>query len=248
MIEKIIDDYNNDVSLELETKVDELSLRDIIKLYLRYSNPAYLTHKKNISKSLNLFYKKIISLLNSCSLSDLMDFYNDIFLDKLYFEDSIEGLKNIINVRNDNLKDDFFIEFESSKTILSKEDFIKKYIDDINNVQKNLNIHNETLKYIDSLQKNMFNCINEKMNNLESNEAKELLLQINKKIEEDSEEIIKRNNLRKNKKAVDIQNRISDNPTFGIFSLFDTTSLKNEVYVYKGYQATVLDRIKANKK
>lgn len=243
MIGRMIDNYNEDIDNELENYLSNLSLQEIISLYIKFSNPVYLSNKKNMFKSLNLMYANVAKKMNSVSLFNLIDLYTNIYLEILYFEDSIEGLKNIINARNGNLEDDFIVEYEAKRQNISKDEFIKRYTESINKISVNLINLNETFKYLDSLQKGIQSYINNEIDNLSIEESKLLFKQINDKIEENSQEILKRNDLRRNKKAADIQARILETPTFDIFNLFDTTSLKNELNIYKKYQVIIYDKI-----
>lgn len=243
MIGRMIDNYNEDIDNELENYLSNLSLQEIISLYIKFSNPVYLSNKKNMFKSLNLMYSNVAKKMNSVSLFNLIDLYTNIYLEILYFEDSIEGLKNIINARNGNLEDDFIVEYEAKRQNISKDEFIKRYTESINKISVNLINLNETFKYLDSLQKGIQSYINNEIDNLSIEESKLLFKQINDKIEENSQEILKRNDLRRNKKAADIQARILETPTFDIFNLFDTTSLKNELNIYKKYQVIIYDKI-----
>ena len=73
------------------------------------------------------------------------------------------------------------------------------------------------------------------------------LIKINEIIENNSLEIVKRNEMRKNKRVIDIQSKMRDISTFEIFSMLDTTTLKNKNYVYGSFQAALIKQKNNNK-
>ena len=243
MIERLINSYNEGLNNDLESIIDTIPLNDIVDIYIKYTNPVYIQNKKNISKSLNLICNKILLKLESVSLEELIDLYINVFIEEIFIEDSIDGYKNILKVRNCNLKDEFFIEFESKKQNIGRDEFLNKYIKSLDFYNESLEYHNESFHFLDTLQKGILSFINEKINNCLNDELLVILRNINNKIEFNSNEIIKRNELRKNKKAIDIQRRISETPTIEIFCMLDTTNLKHKNYIYNSLQASIMDKL-----
>ena len=95
---------------------------------------------------------------------------------------------------------------------------------------------------MDLLLSNVFNYINEKISKLDLDSKKELLMHINNIILDNSLEIIKRNELRRNKKFIDIRSKMIDKSTYEIFNMLDTTKLKNMNYVYSNFQSILNDK------
>ena len=68
-----------------------------------------------------------------------------------------------------------------------------------------------------------------------------MLKEINKKVEENSLEIIKRIELRQDKKRLEIQSRLHDIPMSLIYEKLDISYLREQNYVYSHFQGTLND-------
>ena len=237
MVENLIKNYNNSENNEFNNYIEGLNLSGLVNFYLKCSNHLYFKKYNNIGDILELIFDNIKKKLNSVSILELMDIYTNIFTETLNIEESIESNNNIINVRNANLKDDFFIEYESKRSNLDRNEFIERYTRSLDYYENNAIYLKNVFSFIDKLQQEMVNYLDGVISKLSNEEKHILLIKINEIIEKNSLEIIERNEIRKNRKTVDIHSKMKEIPTFEIFNMLDTTMLKNKNYVYSNFQS-----------
>ncbi|MBQ8892478.1 MAG: hypothetical protein IJ068_06430 [Bacilli bacterium] len=247
MIENLIKGYNGEENNVLNTYIEGLDLNGLVNFYLKCSNHLlFQKYSNSMNDILTSIYNKIMKKLPETSLLEVMDVYFNIFTESLYVEDSIEANQNIINVRNYNLNDDFFIEYESKRRKMSKDEFIENYSKSMEYYEEDKLYLKSVFDYLDKLQLNVLEYLNKMLHNLTDTERHLYLIKINEIIEDNSLEIIKRNEIRKNKRIIDIQSKMRDISTIEVFNMLDTTSLKNKIYIYSSFQAVLKD--KENKK
>ena len=241
MVERLVRNYDENFN-EIESYLNNLNLNDLINLYLKCATPLYIQNYENISKILNLVFDNIMNKLDTVSLIDIINLYSNIFVETMSLEDSIQSNQNIINVREFNLTDDFFLEYESKKKDQTKEEYIKDYFKSLENYRKSLAHFNKCFQYLDKLQKSVLSYIDSALKTISNEENEVLLREINKKIEETSDEILRRYQLSRNKKAIDIESRMKETPSFEIFNMLDTIALSRKDYVYSNYQAALMEK------
>jgi len=240
MLESLMNDNSN--IKEIEVYLNQLSLKDLFKLYLKCNTTLYFQNYTNISKILDIICTKIMNSLNSEPLMQIVDFYARVFDDQLLIEDHIESNNNIINVRRENLKDNFFLEYESEKNHLTKLEFVEQYSKIISYYENDLHYLRERFKCLDKLQNSLYAYIDNRVINLSSKEKQSLLLSVRTKIEANSKEILKRDEMIKDKKKFDVEMRM--NFSSDIFDLLNVTNLKNYNYILMDLEAKLAKKKK----
>ena len=247
MVESLIRNYSKSEDNSLVNYVNGLDLNGLVTFYLKCSNHLYFQRYDSIDSILELIYQKIVDKIGDLSLLDTMEVYLKIFNESLAIEDSIEASQNIISVRKYNLKDNFFIKYESERKKMSEQQFIENYHKGLDYYENDLLILKNVFSYLDKLQNYLLELLDNKIETLSEEERIAYLIKINNIIEENSIEIIKRNEIKKNRRAVDIQSRMNEISTFEIFSMLDTTNLKNKNYVYMNFQEALKRKYNKNK-
>ena len=248
MIENLIRKYDNLSSNDLVTYIDGLNLDGLVKFYLKCSNHLYFKRYNSMNNILELISNKIKEKLNTVSILELIDIYTNIFIDTLNVEDSIESNNNVINVRKTNLEDNFFVQYESSKKNLSREEFIDSYVKTIDYYEQNSLYLKTVFSFIDNLQKEISDYIDSVLEKISDDDKHALLIKINEIIDENALEIIERNEIKKSRKTIDIHSKMREISTFEIFNMLDTTNLKHKNYVYNNFKAYLEKYNYSNKK
>ena len=237
MVENLIRNYSDNSDNDLKKYLEGLNLSGLVSFYLKCSNHLYFKKYASISNILELIFSAIKNKFDSVSVLELMDIYTDVFTESLNIEGSIESNNNIINVRKMNLKDSFFIDYESKRKNLERSKFVDEYTKSLDYYETDVLYLKSVFSFVDALQQEMLDYIELVMSKLSNDEKHMLLIQVNEIIEKNSLEIIERNEIRKNRKTIDIHSKMKEIPTFEVFNMFDTTNLKNKNYVYSNFQA-----------
>ena len=240
MIENLIRDYSSNQNNNLNNYIEGLDLNGLVNFYLKCSNHLFFQkYNTAMDDILILIYNQIMNKLKETSLLDIIEVYFNIFNESLYIEDSIEANQNIINVRRYNLNDDFFLEYESKRHNISRLEFIENYQKGLEYYEEDSLYLKSVFGYLDKLQNAILEYLDTIISKLSEEERHIYLIKINEIIEDNSLEIIRRNEIRKNRKAVDIESKMREISTFEIFSMLDTTTLKNKNYIYGNFQAAL---------
>ena len=237
MVENLIKNYNNSDNNEFNSYIEGLNLKGLVNFYLKCSNHLYFKKYNNINEILEVVFNNIKQKYNSVSILELIDIYTNIFTETLNVEESIESNNNIIDVRKMNLEDNFFIEYETKKNNLERSDFIDKYTRSLDYYEENALYLKTVFSFIDKLQQEIVDYLDDVISKLSNEEKHVLLIKINEIIEKNYQEIIERNEIRKNRKTIDIHSKMKEIPTFEIFNMLDTSMLKNKNYVYSSFQS-----------
>jgi len=222
MIENLVKSFNED-------DIKELSLKKLLDLYFKCSNAVYFRSYEKMDSILDVIRKIIVTKLKNSNLFDIVYIYYDVSYKFLKSKESLQSNQNIIDARNLNLKDDFYIQYESKRRKKTPLEFIKIYKDE-------LKIHEENGIYLEKscdsfskLQNDMLNIINDFINRLSNEERNILLIKLNNEIESKSIEILKRNTDKKNRNLINYQ--LKNMSTEDVYKLYDNTELMNMISI-----------------
>lgn len=224
-----------------------LSLGDLIELYLRYVTNLSIFKNNNQEFIFNLLYETIVNKLNTVSLMKVFDLYGNIFISSLDLEEHIESNQNIINARNYNLQDEYYIERQITKKSTTKEAFLKEYMLELESYVKHEKVLERAFSNLDKLQNGILIYVETKLKSLTEEEKMQLLETLNSRIEANSEEIVKRKKLGNNKLALNLQSRFNEISIYELKSSLDTTSFKNKNYVYESFRSAIMEQTKEKK-
>lgn len=243
MIESLIIKCNKDESKlnELALELNALPLKELIEIYLGYTNSVYFMRYENISKSLNLIKEKIMNKLNSISIIELIDLYADIYIKTLELTERVEKNKMFINIRESNIKDENFVTGEALRRKVSKEKFLSEYVSAVKNPQKDLECMNESLMFIDELQSSISNYIEVYLNNLSSD--KEIIIQeLDKRIDSNEKEIQTRNEILHDQNKLNIISKSIGSSIFQTCIMLNPKELETRNDdVYKSFRSIIKD-------
>ena len=225
-----------------------LSLGDLIELYLRYVTNLSIFKNNNQEFIFNLLYETIVNKLNTVSLMKVFDLYGNIFISSLDLEEHIESNQNIINARNYNLQDEYYIERQTIKKRTTKEAFLKEYMLELESYVKHEKVLERAFSNLDKLQNAILIYVETKLKSSTEEEKMQLLETLNSRIEANSEEIVKRKKLGNNKLALNLQSRFNEISIYELIDSLNITSLRNKNYVYESFRSAIMEQIKENKK
>lgn len=248
MIESLIRKYNENQELlpEIIAIIDKTDVDDLIEMYLGYSSSIYFIKYPYIAKILNIMGNQIIKKLDSISLLKVIELYSDIYLKTLETTERLERHRNFVKAR---LYDEEKMEKFNGLISEESKNIQERYISSVKNPQKDLQCIEESFNFIDKLNTEMFNYLDNRLHTLLSNERDEVLAYLNYKIEENTREINKREEILQDDEKISIISKYGGTgiSKFQIRLNLDPTELKikNED-IYKSLRAIVLDN--TNKK
>ena len=181
MIESIIKKCENSKSLE-----------DLIKNYIEYSNSKYIIEYDGISNVLDSLRNRILLELNNMPLVDVIDLYGDLYIKALQRSEVLKSFNSLIKIREENIKDEKFIEGEAKRRGISREKFVNEYyVETVKSSDKQLDGLNKSLSFIDKLRIDIALLIDNKIDNMGDSEKDNLLAELDKKVEVNEKEIEK---------------------------------------------------------
>lgn len=248
------EDYQKKYSDSFETIIKNikdllvnLSLGDLIELYLRYVTNLSIFKNDNQEFIFNLLYETIVNKLNTVSLMKVFDLYGNIFISSLDLEEHIESNQNIINVRNYNLQDEYYIERQTTKKGTTKEAFLKEYMLELESYINHEKVLERAFSNLDKLQNAILIYVETKLKSLTEEEKMQLLETLNSRIEANSKEIVKRKKLGNNRLKLDLQSRFEDISIYELIDSLNITSLRNKNYVYESFRSAIMEQTKEKK-
>ena len=247
MINSLIREYDEKNLENLENLVLNLPLEKLIEVYIEGIRVNLFKKYDYMSEILNIIKKNITIKVSSLDLLDLIKVYITIFDLMINVEDENKTNQNIIDVRELNLKHDFYIDYYSKKNNCSRSEFIDKYTKQLDYYIEISIYLKRMLSNVDELQLAIFNQIEKKIDNLSSEERQDYLIKINDIILANLEEINQRIDRIKNRKLIELEARISYRLIADIYESLDPTKLKRENYVYESIRGT-LEHKKKNAK
>lgn len=245
MIENLLNECNS-LNEKQKSILDNYSLKDLFDLYITYAKPKYFKNHKNMKDILNYISSYIINNFSKNDFLENMNLYSKILVELINIEDIIKATNNIINIRTQNLKDDFFLEFEAKTYNLKKAEYIKKYEKELNDFKIDFIYYKEIANLLDNLQKELFNYINNYIEQLDDEDKKIFLQKINAQIEDNYIEIVRRMELKQDKKRLNIESRFKDISVSELLNSLNTTYLDQQNYVYINFQNVIKELL--NKK
>lgn len=233
----------NELLQEIELEFSILSLKELMEIYLYYSKPNRL--KKNyMNNLLILIYEIITERLSQFKSIDVVDNYVELCNSIIALNDNIQSYQNIIQVRTYNLEDDFFLSNQATRSHKSIEKFIKNYQEEIETFKDILDVAKSSNNYLEKLKLNIQDYLDSLVNNLTEEEKKELIQEINKRIDVHSQKLLYQKRLLSNRKVFDIEMRLSNIDTSNIQEKFDFSSSKNKLAVYEDCRNKLTNKTK----
>ena len=233
----------NELLQEIELEFSILSLKELMEIYLYYSKPNRL--KKNyMNNLLILIYEIITERLSQFKSIDVVDNYVELCNSIIALNDNIQSYQNIIQVRTYNLEDDFFLSNQATRSHKSIEKFIKNYQEEIETFKDILDVAKSSNNYLEKLKLNIQDYLDSLVNNLTEEEKKELIQEINKRIDVHSQKLLYQKRLLSNRKVFDIEMRLSNIDTSNIQEKFDFSSSKNKLAVYEDCRNKLINKTK----
>lgn len=235
-----IDNLLNNLNLELQ----KLEFKDLVELYLKYSNIYYVLNCDSMNKILDIIYDNVMSKFKSVSLMKIIDLYTIVFNSTIKVDESIEACKSRIHARISILNDEVELEhLVKSQAKGSPEKFINNYKNESVIFQKELSYYQKSFDFQDKLQQAFITYLDENLDKINEQQNSNLLSTINRRIEDNSREILKRNDLLSNKTLLDVRRRFRDDTSlYEIRESLDTTTLRNNNYVYENYKEILLEQ------
>lgn len=233
----------NELLQEIELEFSILSLKELMEIYLYYSKPNRL--KKNyMNNLLILIYEIITERLSQFNPIDVVDNYVELCNSIIALNDNIQSYQNIIQVRTYNIEDDFFINNQAMRSHKSIEKFIKNYQEEIESFKDILDVSKSSNNYLEKLKLNIQDYLDSLINNLTEEEKKELIQEINKRIDVHSQKLLYQKRLLSNRKVFDIEMRLSNIDPSNIQDKFDFSNLKNRLTIYEDYRNKLINKTK----
>ncbi|MGN1352791.1 MAG: hypothetical protein ACI4WF_01855 [Bacilli bacterium] len=233
----------NELLQEIELEFSILSLKELMEIYLYYSKPTRL--KSNyMNNLLILVYEVITERLSQFKPIDVVDNYVELCNSLIALNDNIQSYQNIIQVRTYNLEDDFFISNQAIRSHKSIENFIKNYQKEIVDFKDILEISNSSNNYLDKLKNSIKDYLDNLINDLDEEEKKELIQEINKRIDVHSQKLLYQKRLLSNKKIFDIEMRLNNLDSSNIQDKFNFSNAKNKLSVYEDYRNKLINKTK----
>ncbi len=245
MIDGLLKEYNLGKGEQFISALDNYTLKELVDIYLIYARPKYFKEHKNMGEILNYISSYMLKKVMEVSFIETMDIYAKLLENIVDIERLIKNNENIVNIRNYNLKDEFFIHNESKTFEIEEDKFLKEYTMGLNRAKENVILYKTIFDILDKFQKQYFSYLDEYVESMNYNEKLVALNDINKKIEANSLEITKRIELKHNKKLAEIKTQ--ELPLDKIIDMFNTTKLDYQNYVYSNYQEVLKENLKNNK-
>ena len=243
MIERILKNYNEENLNEL----NNLSIEELFKNYVKICNPYYLLQYSNVSSVASRISEIIINKMKDSDIVGLIQLYSELFNQILYTENTIESCQNIINVRKINLQDDFYINYVVKQKGVDKDEFLVKYKDELKSYFEDYKIFKKSFELLDQLQEHFLIEINKLINNLSLEDRKILIVSLNEKIEENSKKILLINRSIKIKKIADVDLNTDGRVQSDTVDKISLSNLKNNDYIYSSFRNTLLNKNEKNK-
>lgn len=233
----------NELLQEIELEFSILSLKELMEIYLYYSKPNRLKNNY-MNNLLILVYEVITERLSQFNPIDVVDNYVELCNSIIALNDNIQSYQNIIQVRTYNLEDNFFISNQAIRSHKSIEKFIKNYQEEIETFKDTLDISKSSNNYLEKLKLNIQDYLDSLINNLTEEEKKELIQEINKRIDVHSQKLLYQKRLLSNRKVFDIEMRLSNIDPSNIQDKFDFSNLKNRLTIYEDYRNKLINKTK----
>ena len=125
----------------------------------------------------------------------------------------------------------------------SIEKFIKNYQEEIESFKDILDVSKSSNNYLEKLKLNIQDYLDSLINNLTEEEKKELIQEINKRIDVHSQKLLYQKRLLSNRKVFDIEMRLSNIDPSNIQDKFDFSNLKNRLTIYEDYRNKLINKI-----
>lgn len=233
---------------EFLESLNSMSAKELLGLFIQYTSINSLDENKNIHEFLGILYEVYLEKIEKLSFLETLELYVEIF-NKVYGLDlEMSKTKNILNTRIYNLEDDYYIEREANKSRVTKEEFLKKYRDNLETFKQDIDKYNRVFVYMDCLQNDMLIELERKIVSLQNNENKEEITtvtrELNEKIETNSEEILKRRKFLRDKDAIDRFAKLNEVSIYELVDSLDYSELDNEVTIYESYRNTLMNEKK----
>ena len=232
MMDSLLNDYKNN---NQKSALDNYSINDLMELYITYARPKYFREHGNMGDILKYISSYIIDNMTKNYFLNNLDLYAKLMIELIKLENMIESTDNIIRIRNYNLQDEFFLGFEANTYKTDKDTFKDNYQKELDHIIDNNNLYKQILQLMDTFQKDMLLKLNDYIDTLSDIEKDNLSLDINKKIDENSLEIIKRIELKQDKKRLELHSRFKDISISELLDSLDITYLKEQNYVYSNF-------------
>ena len=107
-----------------------------------------------------------------------------------------------------------------------------------------LDISKSSNNYLEKLKLNIQDYLDSLINNLTEEEKKELIQEINKRIDVHSRKLLYQKRLLSNRKVFDIEMRLSNIDPSNIQDKFDFSNLKNRLTIYEDYRNKLINKTK----
>lgn len=247
MVDGLINNNDNS-NIGFVSTLDSYSINELVNLYITYSRVKYFIEHDNMDEILDYISSYIVNNLSKLSYLETMDLYSKIMIEVLDLEKMMESNKNIVQIRTNNLKDEFFLEMEAKTYNMNKDIFVEKYKRDLSYFKRFDGIYERIHDLLDKFQKDIFRYLNTTISNLSIDERDKLLKEINSIVDQNSLEIIKRIEIKHDKKKMAIHSKFSDSSPEELYDKLDTFKLEHQNYVYLNYQAILNDLSKGNSK
>ncbi len=241
--EKIYQRSFNELLQEIEAEMAILTLKELLEIYIYYSKPNRLKNNY-MNNLLILIYEVITERLSQFKSIDVVDNYVELCNSIIALNDNIQSYQNIIQVRTYNLEDNFFISNQAIRSHKSIEKFIKNYQEEIETFKDTLDISKSSNNYLEKLKLNIQDYLDSLINNLTEEEKKELIQEINKRIDVHSRKLLYQKRLLSNRKVFDIEMRLSNIDPSNIQDKFDFSNLKNRLIIYEDYRNKLINKTK----
>ena len=241
--------YKLDFNQEFDTLINQIEntltnaeLRDLIDLYIEYTNFYNLNKCQELVGISDMIYNFIVSKLNTVSVMKLIDLYTVIYNVTLRANELVCDDENRLLSRQITLENEFDLnQVIKSQTRYSREEFITNYRKENFIFEKNLVIDKESYELLDKLQDAFLVHIDTRLNKTTKEEEEQLLATINKRIEEKSNEKIRRNRILANRKQqIKLYGSLQDKNSHQVYENLSTSELKNSIDVYINYKNNLL--------
>ena len=241
--------YKLDFNQEFDTLINQIEntltnaeLRDLIDLYIEYTNFYNLNKCQELVGISDMIYNFIVSKLNTVSVMKLIDLYTVIYNVTLRANELVCDDENRLLSRQITLENEFDLnQVIKSQTRYSREEFITNYRKENFIFEKNLVIDKESYELLDKLQDAFLVHIDTRLNETTKEEEEQLLATINKRIEEKSNEKIRRNRILANRKQqIKLYGSLQDKNSHQVYENLSTSELKNSIDVYINYKNNLL--------
>lgn len=262
MIERLVRNYSDEPN-EIDIYLERFSLKDLVNLYLTGANPVYYKNYMNYPEIVDLVLKHIISKVSDSSLIDIIDLSTEISIKITEHNHKFKTNQNIINSQNSYLEDENLAYYNAKSKSISVSDYLEECRRKILNFESDNVYVKQSLEKLEKLQGELQVYIDYKINDLDDESIRLLLIEINNRIESNAYEILQINELKnhpdasmiykkiheKEKDLSDeqkiysdvsvIYKKIREKEILDILSMFDISSFIEKNMIYEGYQTTL---------